>query len=231
MPELAMPMDQASEAGSAREGKYLTFSLVEEEYGIGILKVKEIIGMMPITSLPRTPPLVKGVVNLRDKVIPVIDLRRRFGMEEIAYTDRTCIIVIEAISSQMEKCWEVKNCKKEDCPGFESRDLRCWMISGTYCRDEIQGSFHEKIEACRKCNFYQNAQTHQSVITIGIVVDSVSEVLNIMGSDIEDAPSFGTQLGTEYILGMAKTDDGVKILLDIDKVLSGEELALLKEAA
>ena len=74
--------------------RYLTFSLNEEEYGIGILKVKEIIGMMPITSVPRTPEFVKGVINLRGKVIPVVDLRLKFTMDSIPYTDRTCIIVV-----------------------------------------------------------------------------------------------------------------------------------------
>jgi len=78
-----------------REGKYLTFSLAGEEYGIGILKIREIIGMMPITSVPEMPQYVKGVINLRGKVIPVIDLRLRFGMSEIGYTERTCIIVVE----------------------------------------------------------------------------------------------------------------------------------------
>ena len=78
-----------------REGKYLTFTLAEEEYGIGILKIKEIIGMMPITTVPQTPKFVKGVINLRGKVIPVIDLRLRFGIGKIDYTERTCIIVVE----------------------------------------------------------------------------------------------------------------------------------------
>ena len=151
-----------------REGKYLTFTLAEEEYGIGILKIKEIIGMLPITSVPRTPDFVKGVINLRGKVIPVIDLRLRFGMGEIDYTERTCIIVVE-IDGQ----------------------------AGT--------------------------------VLIGIVVDSVSEVLNIKGEDVEDTPTFGTKLDTEYILGMAKMEGGVKILLDINRVLSGEELAVLEK--
>ena len=78
-----------------KAGKYLTFKLAEEDYGISLLKVREIIGMMPITSVPRTPDFVKGVINLRGKVIPVTDLRLRFGMPESAYTDRTCIIVVE----------------------------------------------------------------------------------------------------------------------------------------
>lgn len=153
-----------------REGKYLTFSLAEEEYGIGILKIKEIIGMMPITSVPRTPDYVRGVINLRGKVIPVIDLRLRFSMAEKAYTDRTCIVVVEI--------------------GCQAAD-----------------------------------------IVIGIVVDSVSEVLNIKNEDIEDTPAFGTTLDTEYILGMAKVEGGVKILLDIDTVLSGEEMAYIQSAA
>jgi purine-binding chemotaxis protein CheW len=163
-------MDQAVKAMHDREGKYLTFSLAEEEYGIGILKIKEIIGMMPITTVPRTPEFVKGVINLRGKVIPVIDLRLRFGMEELEYNERTCIIVVE----------------------IESR-------TGT--------------------------------VLIGIVVDSVSEVLNIKGDDIEDTPTFGARLNTDYILGMAKMERSVKILLDIDRVLSTHEVEALKKAA
>jgi purine-binding chemotaxis protein CheW len=152
-----------------KAGKFLTFTLAEEEYGIGILKVKEIIGMMPITSVPRTPKFVKGVINLRGKVIPVMDLRLKFGMPAIDYTDRTCIIVVEI-------------------------------------------------------------DTEDMTIQIGIVVDSVSEVLNIREEEMEHAPSFGTQVDTAYILGMAKIDSGVKILLDIDRVLSAGELKAMETA-
>ena len=153
-----------------REGKYLTFALGDEEYGIGILKVKEIIGMIPITSVPRTPHFVKGVVNLRGHVIPVLDLRLKFGMEQIDYTERTCIIVVEIADGDEQ-------------------------------------------------------------IRIGIVVDSVAEVSNIKGGEIENTPMFGTRLDTDYILGMAKIDGGVKILLDIDRVLIADELAALEEVA
>jgi purine-binding chemotaxis protein CheW len=161
-------MDQGIKATTIKTGKYLTFCLEKEEYGISILKVKEIIGMMPITSVPRTPQFVKGVINLRGKVIPVIDLRLKFGMGEIAYTDRTCIIVVEIDSDN-------------------------------------------------------------NTVLIGIVVDAVSEVLNIKEEDVEETPAFGTKLNTEYILGMAKMEGGVKILLDIDKVLSNEEIADLEK--
>ena len=163
-------ISQAVNVASNREGKYLTFSMAKEEYGISILKIKEIIGMMPITSVPRTPAFVKGVINLRGKVIPVVDLRLRFGLPAADYTERTCIIVVE-----------------------------------------IQGP--------------------TGTIIIGIVVDSVSEVLNIKGVDIEDTPTFGTRLNTDYILGMAKMQGGVKILLDIDRVLTAEELVLIDKAA
>jgi purine-binding chemotaxis protein CheW len=163
-------MDQAVKRVADREGKYLTFSLEREEYGIGILKVKEIIGMMRITPVPQTPEYVKGVINLRGKVIPVIDLRLRFGMDSIDYNDRTCIIVVEI-------------------------------------------------------------NTNSGRIHTGIVVDSVSEVLNIRSSDIEDTPTFGTKLNTDYILGMAKMGGGVKILLDIDRVLSKEEISALEDVA
>jgi len=167
MAELTEKMDQAVKVMADREGKYLTFALADEEYGIGILKVKEIIGMMPITTVPQTPEFVKGVINLRGKVIPVVDLRLKFGMEEIGYTKRTCIIVVDIMGAS-------------------------------------------------------------GVVMVGIIVDSVSEVLNIKGEDIEDAPTFGTSLDTEYILGMAKIEGGVKILLDIDRVLSGMEIVSIE---
>jgi len=170
MAEATETMDQAVKAMADREGKYLTFTLADEEYGIGILKIKEIIGMMPVTSVPKTPEFVKGVINLRGKVIPVLDLRLRFGIEEIEYTERTCIIVVEVES-----------------------------LSGR--------------------------------VEIGIVVDSVSEVLNIKGSEIEDTPAFGTRLDTSFILGMAKMEGGIKILLDIDRVLATKEVETLQNAA
>ena len=163
MAESVETMDQAVKAMADREGKYLTFALADEEYGISILKIREIIGIMPITSVPRTPEFVKGVINLRGKVIPIIDLRLRFGMEPMEYTDRTCIIVVE----------------------INAQDI---------------------------------------TIQIGTIVDTVSEVLNIKAEDIEDTPAFGASLDTEYILGMAKVSGGVKILLDIDKVLSTQEV-------
>jgi chemotaxis signal transduction protein len=231
MAEATQIMNQALAMVRGRDGKYLTFKLADEEYGIGILKIKEIIGMLPITFVPRTPGFVKGVINLRGKVIPVVDLRLRFGMAENDYSERTCIIVIEAQASHMAKCWKAKNCNKKDCPAYENKDLRCWMHSGTFCRDEIQGSYHEKIEACRKCDFYKSENERLAVLTMGIVVDSVSEVLNIKAEEIEDTPNFGTRLNTDYILGMAKMEGGVKILLDIDRVLCVEEIAAIEKAA
>jgi len=170
MSQLAETMGSAIKAITIKTGKYLTFTLAEEEYGIGILKVKEIIGMMAITTVPRTPEFVKGVINLRGKVIPIIDLRLRFNMEAIPYSDRTCIIVVEIDSDK-------------------------------------------------------------ATVLIGIVVDAVSEVLNIREDEIEDTPKFGTRLNTEYILGMAKIQKGVKILLNIDQVLSSEEITTLKKVS
>jgi purine-binding chemotaxis protein CheW len=163
-------VDATVKAMAHREGKYLAFTLGGEEYGIGILKIREIIGMLPVTSVPRMPEHVKGVVNLRGNVIPVVDLRLRFGMESIPYTDRTCIIVVVAEGDQAQ-------------------------------------------------------------VVIGIVVDAVSEVLAIKAEDIAPTPNFGTRLDTDYILGMAKMQGGVKILLDIDRVLGSEEVNLLSAAA
>jgi purine-binding chemotaxis protein CheW len=170
MTESAETIDQAVKAMADREGKYLTFTLADEEYGIGILKIREIIGMMPITSVPQTPPFVKGVINLRGKVIPVVDLRLRFGMQAAEYSERTCIIVVE-----------------------------------------IEGQV--------------------GTVQIGIVVDAVSEVLNIKSDDIEETPTFGVKLHTDYILGMAKMEGGVKILLDIDHVLKTEDIEMHERVA
>jgi purine-binding chemotaxis protein CheW len=141
-------------------GKYLTFALGKEEYGIGILKVKEIIGMMEITAVPQTPAFVKGVVNLRGSVIPVLELRAKFGMALKEYDDRTCIIV-----------------------------------------SEVQGGSGQ--------------------IQVGMIVDSVSEVLNVGQEDIEPPPVFGgSSVDTANIMGMAKMKGEVKILLDVDHVIS-----------
>jgi len=162
--------EQAAESASQRAGKYLTFKLAHEEYGIEILKVKEIIGVMSITRVPRTPDFIRGVINLRGKVIPVMELRVKFEMESVDDTDETCIIVVDV------------------------------------------------------------ALENRSVI-MGVLVDSVSEVLNVAEEEIEDAPSFGENVNTDFILGMGKTKGRVIILLNIDKVLEAEELKEVSKAA
>ncbi len=138
-------------------GKFLTFFLAEEEYGIEILKVREIIGIMDITQVPRTPEYIRGVLNLRGKVIPIVDLRLKFGMESIEQTEETCIIVVEAEGTER-----------------------------------------------------------------GIIVDKVSEVLDIPPGDIDSTPTFGDEVDTNYILGIGKSEGRIKLLLDIDRALAEE---------
>lgn len=144
-------------------GKFLSFRLFGEEYGIDVIKVREIIGLTDITPIPQTPAYVKGVINLRGKVIPVIDLRLRFGIPEDKYNEETCIIVVE-----------VNN------------------------------------------------------LLMGVIIDTVLEVLDIKSGEIEPTPSFGTKLNTDYILGMGKVGNKVKLLLDIDHVLTSEEMVLIE---
>jgi len=151
-----------STATTSRAGKYLTFFLAGEEYGLEILKVSEIIGLQPITRVPRMPDFVRGVINLRGKVIPITDLRRKFGMDQDGIEDG-CIIVVQM----------------------------------------------------------QGVQT-------GIIVDRVSEVVAIAEADIEDAPSFGAGIRTEFLLGIGKAGGRVKLLLDIDRVLARSELDALE---
>ncbi len=141
-------------------GKYLTFKLNDEEYGVQILKVHEIIKMMNVTPVPKTPRFVRGVINLRGKVIPVVDLRQHFGMESVEATEKTCIVVAQVAKDDTD-----------------------------------------------------------TTVTMGAIVDEVSEVLAIMPEEIEEAPSFGASVNTSFILGIAKARGGVKILLDVDRVL------------
>ena len=157
-----MTAPNATTDARPRGGKFLTFFLGDEEYGAEILKVQEIIGMQPITRVPRTPPFIRGVINLRGKVIPIVDLRERFDMPPL----------------------------------------------------ELAGD-----AGAQRC----------------IVVERVSEVSAIASDDVEDAPSFGAGVRTEYLLGLAKapTADGqgrVRLLLDIDRVLAADELAAVAGA-
>lgn len=168
---MAAAVVEQKDAKKARAGAgmYLTFVLGKEEYGLEILKVREINGLMDITSVPKMPEYVKGVINLRGSVIPVIDLRLKFGLPPAEYTQETCIIVVEA---------------------------------------SLEGEG----------------------VQMGIVVDTVSEVLNIATADIEAPPSFGGHVSTEFILGMGKVKGKVKILLDINSILTNDELELITEA-
>jgi purine-binding chemotaxis protein CheW len=162
--------DQQSAIGRKLAGKYLTFKLGDEEYGLEILKVQTIIQMQEVTKVPKTPHFVRGVINLRGKVIPVIDLRVKFGLETREDTDKTCIVVVQAT------------------------------------REE------------------------QDATTMGIIIDEVNEVPQISAEDIEETPSFGSNVNTSFILGMAKLGGNVKILLDIDRVLSTSDIAAVEAA-
>lgn len=146
---------------SAMAGKYLTFALGDEEYGLPVLKVREIIKMMDVTTVPQVPPHVRGVINLRGKVIPVIDLRLKFSLPALAASDQTCIVVVQV---------ELENRR----------------------------------------------------VMLGIIVDRVSEVLNVAADEIERPPDFGERLDTQFMLGMAKVKGKVKILLDLDAILASD---------
>ncbi len=150
--------------------QYLTFSLGGEMFGVGILNVKEIIEYGNITEIPMMPAFIRGVINLRGSVVPVIDLSARFGGKQTTVARRTCIVIVEVPDD----------------------------------------------EACHD---------------IGIVVDAVSEVLEIPGSEIEPPPSFGAKIRADFIFGMGKVAGKFVILLNIDKVLSVEEIALLTNVA
>jgi purine-binding chemotaxis protein CheW len=159
-----------AKTASGRQGKYLVFHLGREEFAVAVLKVREIMGLQEVTEVPQTPPYVRGVINLRGKVIPVVDLRRKFGMADGEATSRTCIVVVQV--------------KRTGGAG--------------------------------------------EPLLMGVIVDGVSEVLTIQEQEIEDTPSFGEDIRLPYILGMAKVKGRVKILLDIDQVMTAQELSGLE---
>ncbi len=154
---------EAQTKGDKRTGKYLTFHLGREEFAIQVGRVREIMGVQEITAVPQTPSHVRGVINLRGKVVPVVDLRLKFGLPELEYSQRTCIVVVQVVGDA-------------------------------------------------------------GPMLMGVVVDGVSEVLNLSAGDIEDTPDFGRGVATPYLLGMAKIKGKVKILLDINLVLTSQEL-------
>jgi len=149
-----------------REGKHLIFQLQERGYGIPILTVNEIIGIMDITPIPKAPSFIKGIINLRGKIIPVMDLRLKFGMPEKEYDEQTCIIIV-------------------------------------------------------------NVTFENVVKQIGVVVDIVSEVVDIPATEIEPPPKYGTQREEDFLNGIGKVKDKVVMLLDIEKVIYSEEIIKL----
>lgn len=150
-------------------GKYLTINLEGEAYGLAVLKVREIIRVQKITPVPQLPDYIKGVINLRGRVISIVDLRAKFGLKT-DFTERTCIVVVQV-----------------------------------------------------------KLANDQSV-QMGLIVDSVEEVVTMNADEIEPTPDFGQKVDTSYLLGMAKSKGQVKTLLDIDKVIGADLLQRLASA-
>lgn len=157
-------------AASMLAGKYLTFRLGAEEYGLEIMKVQEIIGLLPVTHVPRAPAYVRGIVNLRGRIVPTIDLRAKFGLPAIPDTGKTCIIVVE-----------------------------------------VRGPSSGKI-------------------SIGLIVDEVAEVLNISADSADHVSNFAGNIAMTYIQGVGVVDNTVKMLLDIDKVMTFDEVKVIQKA-
>jgi purine-binding chemotaxis protein CheW len=154
-------------APAAKPGRYLTFKLGRESYGLPVLGVREIIRLCPITPVPKMPDYIKGVINLRGKVIPILDLRAKFQLSAESYGERACIVVVQV----------------GDHPA--------------------------------------------SIMLMGAIVDAVEEVVQLSGAELEPTPDFGGSPATDYILGMATGQGGVKTLLNLNKVFLEEGLLTL----
>ena len=151
------------------EQQYLTFNLADEMFGIEVVQVREILDVIKITKVPQTPDFMCGVINLRGNVVPVVDMRLKFGMTKTEKTVDTCIVVMEI-----------------------------------------------------------NVDNETTIL--GVLVDSVEEVIELEQKDIEPAPKIGTRLRIEFIKGMGKKDDKFIIILNIDKIFSSEELLMLNKS-
>jgi len=156
-------------ATNKQAGKYLTVVLDNEAYGLNVLKIREIIRMQKITPVPQMPGFVKGVINLRGRVIPIVDLRVKFGLKA-EFAERTCIVVVQV------------------------------------------------------------KLANDQIVQMGLIVDSVEEVVNLTAQEIEPVPEFGARIDTTYLLGMAKIKDQVKTLLDIDRVVAPETMQTIVQA-
>jgi purine-binding chemotaxis protein CheW len=149
--------------------QYLTFKLGDEVFALDIAKVREVLDFTSVTKVPRTPEFMRGVINLRGNVVPVVDMKLKFGMERTEKTVNTCIIIVEV-----------------DLDGDST--------------------------------------------VIGAIADSVQEVMDLEPDHIEPAPRIGTRVRTDFIKGMGKHNDQFVIILDIDKIFSNEELAVVQAA-
>jgi purine-binding chemotaxis protein CheW len=143
--------------------QYLTFSLAGEEYGVEILRVQEIKGWTPVTRIPNTPEYVRGVLNLRGTIVPIIDLRMRFNLEQVEYTPTTVVIVLSIVIGSTRR-------------------------------------------------------------TLGVVVDGVSDVVQVARDDVKPTPDFGTSVDTDFIRGLATAGEAMVMLLDVDRLLTADEL-------
>ncbi len=165
---MSLSKEAAHHGTTAQPGKYLTFELGDEFYGIEILKIQEIIGLMDVTHLPRTPAFVRGVINLRGRIIPVVDLRAKFELPSTDDTERTCIVVVQVA-------------------------------------------------------------VHGAPLIMGLLVDEVSEVINVQAEMLEPAPSFGSGVDVAFLMGLAKVNSKVVMLLDVDRVLADTEMSSIQE--
>jgi len=164
-----------TEAGAPAEAEtagsqYLTFSLADEQYGVDILRVVEIKGWTPVTRVPNTPPHMRGVLNMRGTIVPILDLRARFNLQEVEYTPTTVVIILSVYSGE-----------------------------------------HRRI--------------------LGVVVDGVSDVVNVSPEDVKSRPDFGASVDMEFIRALATVNDRMVMLLDIDRLLSGADIEGMAQAA
>ncbi|WP_426304448.1 chemotaxis protein CheW [Acidovorax facilis] len=178
MTNQAIEAKEASEIVQLRDEQqqqqYLTFSLGEEMFAMGILSIREILEYGQLTEVPMTPPFIRGVINLRGAVVPVIDLSVRFGAQAREVSKRTCIVILET---------------------------------------EVAATHHP--------------ESHRQTQQMGVVVDAVSEVLEIPPTEIEPPPAFGARIRIDFIQGMGKVAGKFVVILDVARILSLDEVAVL----
>jgi len=192
--------------------RYLNIMVAGHELALPVLEVMGIVARPRLESVPGLPDGVRGVTLFRDRVVPVIDTTHYLWQEVHEYGDRLCAVIVEVFAGKEITCHGHLDCSVTKCPAYGSSDRRCWLFSGTFCRNSVQGSHYDKIEACRACSYYQ-LMHREALHPVGLLFDGTAEILD---GDLEQPPEFPGEARTARIslLGLCRSGETTVPVID-----------------